>query len=320
MIRVGVLRGGVSPEYDISLLVGGRVLSSLNTQKFTPVDLLITKDGEWHMNGLPVSPDKLKLSVDIIWNALHGHFGEDGKVQQFLDSIDIPYVGSGAFASAVCHNKMLCRDRIKDLGYLVPKSRVIKYVDEDIVSLLAKDIFMTIPPPWVVKPLSGGSSVDTYIARSYDELVGAIYEMKDKYDEILIEEYIYGQELWSGVVDNFRNEECYSFPTHCISTDNGMLCTHQRLSGDYSFYIPKDTPKEVRDEVESHARKIHKALGLNGYSSVDFIKNKKGLYVLEVDSQPAFHDHAPFSKALDAMGVTFTHFLESLIENSMHKK
>lgn len=320
MIRVGVLRGGISPEYDISLLVGGRVLSHLNKEKYTPVDLLITKDGEWHMNGLPVTTDKLKMSVDVIWNSLHGHFGEDGKVQQFLDSLAIPYVGSGPLASAITHNKILARDRLKELGYLVPKSRVLKYVDEDIVEVVAKDIFMTISPPWVVKPLSGGSSVDTFIARSYDELVGALTDLKDKHNEIMIEEYVYGQELWSGVVEGLRSQDHYSFPVHCVSTDQGMLCTHHRLSGDYSFYIPKDSPKEERDEIEHHARRIHKELGLKDYSSVDFIKSKKGLYVLEVDSQPAFHEHAQFSKALDAMGVSFSHFLESLIEKSVKNK
>lgn len=319
MIRVGVLRGGVSQEYDISLLVGGRVLSSLNRDKFIPIDLLITKDGEWHMNGLPVSPDKLKMSVDIIWNSLHGHFGEDGKVQQFLDSLSVPYVGSGMLASAICHNKVLAKERLKELGYLIPKSRVLKCVDDDIVELVAKDVFMTISPPWVVKPLSGGSSVDTYIARTYDELVGALYDLKDKYEEILIEEYIYGQELWTGVIDNFRNKEHYTFPAHCISTKEGMLCTHHRVSGEYLFYIPKDTHKEKRDEVEAHARKIHSALGLKGYSSIDFIQNKKGLYVLEVDNQPAFNEHSPFSKALDAMGISFAQFLESRIDDSLGK-
>ena len=320
MIRVGVLRGGISPEYDISLLVGGRVLSSLDKTKFLPVDILITKDGEWHINGLPLTPEKLKMSVDVIWNALHGHFGEDGKVQQFLDSIAVPYVGSGALASAISHNKMLSRERLKDLGYLTPSSRVLKNMNKEMIDLVANDVFMTIPPPWIVKPLSGGSAVDTYIARSYDNLVGALHQLEDKYDQILIEEYIYGKEMWSGVIDNFRDKDHYSFPVHCVSTEEGMLCTHHRLSGDYAFYVPKDTPQEEKEEIESHARKIHKALGLKGYSSVDFIKNKKGLYVLEVDSQPAFHEHSQFSKALEVMGISFAQFLETLIKNSLHKK
>lgn len=319
MIRVGVLRGGISGEYDISLLTGGRVLSSLNKDKFVPVDLLITKDGEWHMNGLPVSGDKLKMSVDVIWNALHGHFGEDGKVQQFLDSLYIPYVGSGALASAVAHNKLLARDRLKELGYLVPKSRLIKYIDDDILDVVAKDVFMTIPPPWVVKPISGGSSLDTFIARTYDELVGALHELKKRHQEIVIEEYIYGQELWTGVIEHFRNKEHYTFPVHCVSTNEGMLCTHHRLSGEYLFYIPKDTPHDAKKSIENHAQRIHKELGLKGYSSVDFIQNKKGLYVLEVDSQPAFHEHSQFSKALESIGVSFGQFVESLIEDTLGK-
>lgn len=320
MIRVGVLRGGISPEYDISLLVGGRVLWSLDKSKFLPVDLLITKDGEWHMNGLPVTADKLRMNVDVVWNALHGHFGEDGKVQQFLDSLTIPYIGSGSLASAITHNKMIARDRLRELGYLVPQSRVLKYIDDDIVDVVAKDVFMTISPPWVVKPLSGGSSLDTFIARSYDDLVGALHELKSRHEEILIEEYVYGQELWTGVIDDFRNQGQYTFPVHCVSTNEGMLCTHHKLSGEYSFFIPSDTPKNLRDEIENHAKVIHKELGLKGYSSVDFINSKKGLYVLEVDTQPAFNEHSQFSKALDAMGISFANFIESRIENSLKRK
>lgn len=313
MIRVGVLRGGISKEYDISLLTGGRILSSLNRDKFIPVDLLITKDGEWHMNGLPVSTDKLRMNVDVVWNALHGSFGEDGKVQQFLDSLAIPYIGSGVLASAITHNKSLTKNRLKELGYLVPVSRVVKCVDDEIVDVVAKDIFLTIPPPWVVKPVAGGSSIDTYIARSFDELLGALHEVKKRHDEILVEEYIFGQELWTGVVDDFRNNKHYTFPVHCVSTHEGMLCTHHKLSGEYSFYIPHDTSREVRNEIEDHAKNIHSSLGLKDYSSIDFIKNKKGLYVLEVDSQPMFHSHSQFSKALESMGISFEHFLESLI-------
>ncbi len=202
----------------------------------------------------------------------------------------------------------------------MPKSRVVKYVDDEIAGVIAKDVFMTIPPPWIVKPLSGGSSMDTFVARTYDELVGALHELKKRHEEILIEEYIFGQELWTGVIENFRNKDQYTFPVHCVSTNEGMLCTHHRLSGEYSFYIPKDTPHDTKNSIEDHARRIHKEFGLKGYSSVDFIKNKKGLYVLEVDSQPAFHPHSQFSKALQSMGISFEQFVESLIENNVKKK
>lgn len=318
MIRVGVIRGGVSPEYDISLASGGRVLSSLDKDKYKPIDILITKDGEWHMNGLPVNAEKLKMSVDIIWNALHGHFGEDGKLQKFLDNLDIPYVGSGPVPSSVTHNKMMTREKLESMGYKVPKSRVLKHVTPEMVELIAQDIFRTIVPPWVVKPLSGGSSIHTYAPRTFDELVYSIETASANASEILVEEYIFGKELFAGVIDGFRGEEKYVFPLFCITTDDAMFCTHHRTGGTYSFDIPKEIPQASRKEIEGHARAIHDALGLSGYSSIDFIHTPRGLYVLEVDSNPAIHEHAPFSRALDESGAPFDVFLDEVIRRKMN--
>src|SRR3989344_914850 len=124
MIRVGVLRGGVSPEYNISLLSGEHLLSHLRGEKFNdrykPVDLLITKDGAWHVNGLPASMEKISRSVDVIWNTLHGEYGEDGQVQKILDNWNIPYTGSGALSSALGYNKVLAKEQFKKLQIKTP--------------------------------------------------------------------------------------------------------------------------------------------------------------------------------------------------------
>lgn len=320
MIRVGVIRGGISPEYDISLKTGSEILRAIDSSVYKAVDILITKDGEWHLNGLPVNEEKLKLNVDVVWNALHGHFGEDGKLQQFLERLGIPYVGSTALASAMSHNKMLTRDHLASLGYLVPKSRVFKYLDEDMIEMVASDLFRTIVPPWIVKPLKGGSSIDTFIARSYDELVRALTYLSGKTDEVLVEEFVYGEELFTGVVEGHRNASHYTFPVFCIKSKHSMLCTEDRMGGEYRFELPRHLSDDVKKEIEAHAESIHKALGLRDYSSVDFIKSPKGLYVIEVDAYPALHEHSPFARALSETGVMNNVFVDTLLKRALKRK
>ena len=93
MIRVGVVRGGPGHEYEVSLKTGQSVLKYLAPEKYQVKDILITRDGTWHVNGLETTPDRLTPQVDLIFNALHGEYGEDGEIQALLDDLGIPYTG-----------------------------------------------------------------------------------------------------------------------------------------------------------------------------------------------------------------------------------
>src|SRR3990172_8828159 len=93
-LNVGVLRGGFGPEYDMSLKSGGQVIANLPRDKYRPVDILVTQDGTWHIDGVPAEPIDLKSTVDVIFNNLHGVYGEDGIVQQIFENLNIPFTGS----------------------------------------------------------------------------------------------------------------------------------------------------------------------------------------------------------------------------------
>jgi len=90
MIRVGVLRGGTGTKYDASLATGAYVLKHLPRDLYEPVDIFIDRAGQWHVGGVPVSHDKLQRRIDVVWNALHGFYGEDGKAAQLLENLGIP--------------------------------------------------------------------------------------------------------------------------------------------------------------------------------------------------------------------------------------
>ena len=135
-IRVGVLRGGPSSEYDISLQTGSTVLKGLAHQKFEDkyhlYDIYIAKDGTWHMHGVPITPAHAVGHVDVFFNALHGQYGEDGKVQQTLDDYHARYTGSGVLASAVGMNKALTKSIFKNHGIKTPQYIVFENNDAEI--------------------------------------------------------------------------------------------------------------------------------------------------------------------------------------------
>ena len=225
MIKVGVIRGGISGEYEVSLKTGSNVLSHLRgdrlNNKYKPIDILIDKEGVWHIGGLPVSMEKVSQSVDVIFNALHGDFGEDGKVQLILDKWKIPYTGSGALASAIGYNKVLTKEQFSRLGIKTPDYFVVsQYNDknsnrsiESYSRTISKQIHEKFPPSWILKPLSGGSSVGMKICKTYPELIDAFMEGINKDTDILVEELIEGKEATVGVINNFRDRKVYVLPS-----------------------------------------------------------------------------------------------------------
>ncbi len=112
-IRIGVLRGGPSEEYEVSLKTGGVILANL-PDDCEPIDIFISKDGIWHTHGVERAPIQILKTLDMVINGLHGTYGEDGKVQQMLEHFRIPYSGSDSISSAIGMNKILSKEIFKD--------------------------------------------------------------------------------------------------------------------------------------------------------------------------------------------------------------
>ena len=286
MIRVGVLRGGPSAERGISLKTGESVLNNL-PEKYEKKDILLSKDGEWYLDGNFSYPEKIFRSVDVIFNALHGHFGEDGKVQQMFDIFGIPYTGSGALASAMGMNKVLARASFVNAGILVPRAAAVN-ADEKAADA-AYRIFRRIGPSLVVKPACSGSSIGVSIVHNYLDLIQAIEKArhlgalllselgnpvsKFKFGKVIVEEYIKGREAACGVIDNFRGEERYALPPIEIisSSDSGFFDYKEKYSGKANEICPANFEGPIKDAIEEAAKKAHQALGCRHYSRADFI-------------------------------------------------
>jgi D-alanine-D-alanine ligase len=312
--RVAVLRGGPSSEYEVSIDTGESVISALDPEKYQAVDVFIDRQGVWHVGGIPKQPKAALSGIDIVWNALHGEYGEDGKVQMLLENLGVPYTGSRAVPSAIAMNKALTKKSLVDSGVKCVQYRLLKKDDP-----LAGDphgLFKIIPIPSVVKPVSAGSSVGVSIVRSFADIPAALAKAFDVDDDILIEEYISGKEATCGVVEDFRGEDIYALPPiEIIPADiHGFFSYDAKYGGGTREVCPCDLPEDVKREIERQAALVHRTLGLSHYSRSDFIVHpKRGIYFLEANTLPGLTKESLMPKALRAVGSDLSEFLDHVI-------
>ncbi|MCE9628645.1 MAG: D-alanine--D-alanine ligase [Candidatus Vogelbacteria bacterium] len=318
--RVGVLRGGVGHEYDVSLSTGAGVLKTLSRDKYEPVDLLITKNGDWHVHGVPVIPGALPKYVDVVFNALHGEFGEDGQVQKVLDTIGIPYTGSGHYASAVSINKTQTNAILKNKGLKVPHNISFAFDGRE-VDDYAREVFLKVSPPWIVKPADRGSSVGITVVKHFPDLADAIAKAFTVSDYVLVEEYIKGKEATCGVINNFRGQAQYALPPIEIRRpgESAFWNYDDKYSGVTQEICPGNFTAEEKKQMEDIAVMVHDYLDLRHYSRTDFILSPRGIYVLETNTLPGLTPNSTLPKALEAVGCSYSDFLDHLIVLALNK-
>ncbi len=317
-IRVGVLRGGRGHEYEVSLKTGRAVLEHLPVEKYQGHDILITKDGQWHWSGLPTSREKISKQVDVVFNALHGEYGEDGKVQNILDGLGLPYTGSGAFASAVGMNKVMANRVFRQAGLRVPHGILIEHSDREL-GTLAREVFNRVPPYWIVKPADGGSSVGVYKAKNFDGLVEAIYRAFQYSPRLLVEQCIEGREATCGVVEHFRDTRHYALPPVEIRKPIGQTVWSYdaKYNGGTEEICPGNFSQVIKKEMSELAVRAHEALGLRHYSRADFIVSPHGIYILEINTLPGLTPESLLPKALGAVGCSYDGFLDHILTLAM---
>lgn len=315
---VGVLRGGPSSEYEVSLRSGANILGALNKETYEPRDLFIDRQGVWHQFGAPVSPEKALRGVDVAINVVHGEYGEDGRLHEILDALAVPYTGSNAKASVLAFNKARTKQAVKKIGIKTPRAIVVD-IDEAKGDLeaLAYNIFRTFPHPAIVKPVVGGSSVGTTIVNNYHTLEWALAEAFKIAPQALIEEYIKGREATVGVIDDFRGEKFYALmPVEIVPPrERPFFDYHAKYSGDTLERVPGNFTAREKEELASAAKRAHEALGLSHYSRSDFIVARRGIFFLETNnaSGVGMSDQSLFPKALAAVGAKMSDFLEHIV-------
>ncbi len=319
-VVVGVLRGGPSSEYEVSLNTGASVLEHLDRTKYDPRDLFVDRKGEWHLHGISVKPEKALRGVEVVFNAMHGEYGEDGTVQRLLDTFNVPYTGSGSLPSAIAFNKQRTKEIVVPLGVRVAQGILIEPSHD--LNRRIHEIFRTRAMPAVVKPAIGGSSVGVSIVRTFHDLERGIAKAFEISPKVLIEEYIAGKEAAVGVVDDFRGEEHYSlFPIEIIPPSEHTFFDYEaKYSGKTIEKCPGDFTEGEKQELTRVAKIVHKGLGLRHYSRSDFRVSPRGIYFLEVNTLPGLTSESLLPKAVKAVGTKFADFIDHLISLARRKK
>ena len=318
-IKVAVLRGGPGVESEVSMKSGKNIIENLS-DKYIPIDVFVAKEKAWFVDGVEISPEKLFRSCDVVFNAMHGEYGEDGKVQQLMDHFGVKYTGSKALASALGMNKVLAKEIFIKAGLKTPIYKVIKK-GENLVGL-DQTLFKTFPMPAIVKPGGSGSSIGVSSVKTLKDIIPAI-EKALKYSEVVIvEEFINGKEVTCGVVENFRGEAIYSLLPLEIATPKefeffGYDAKYSGCSSEVCLGNLSDKEKRV---IQDMAVEAHRVLGLRHYSRADFIVSpKRGAYILEVNTLPGLTKESLLSKSLDAVGCSLSHFLDHVITLAIEK-
>lgn len=295
-IRVAVLRGGPSPAYEESLKTGSYVLSLLRDmpEKYDPLDIFIDRNGEWHYSGVSDKPHQILSDVDAVWNALHGHYGEDGGVQKLLENLKKPYTGSGIMASAFSTNKDLSKRLYRRNSLNTPNHRVVtleNFTDEE----LAK-IFREFLHPVIVKPATGVRALGVRMAHTFAELKDAIKQTFEHSPKAMVEEYVKGANATCTVIEKGKGERLYTLiPT-----------------GRHSV--------ETNKTIEEMTRTAHEVLGQRHYSSSDFVITPSGkVYILETNSLPVLHEDSHLHHSLHSTGWQPKDFVEHCLRLALNK-
>lgn len=315
---VGVLRGGPSSEYKISLQTGGAVLRNLPPQ-YKPIDILIEKNGAWFCGGVSLPPERIIPRVQVIFNALHGYYGEDGKVQQLLDKWGVPYTGSRSLASALGMNKAMAKRIFRTEGIKTPHAATFQR--NTAWNKNAFELYRSFPQPSVIKPVSGGSSIGTTIAHTFADFFEGLKRAFHFSDSVLIEEHIKGREGTCGVIDRFRGQEYYALPPIEIIPPSGRFFDYEnKYDGSTREVCPAYFSQSEKREIMDLAIRAHRALGLRHYSRSDFIVSKRGIYILEVNTLPGLTEESLLPKACKAVGCSFPDFLDHTIQLALGRR
>lgn len=298
-MKVWVIMGGISSEREISLQSGEQVLLNLNKDKYEEIiPIIIDSKSE--------VIEKVK-GIDFAFLALHGKFGEDGTIQGLLETMGIPYSGCRVLPSAICMNKGLTKRIVKTVGVNTAKWLIVKSVKEIDYKKIKE-----LQYPVFIKPNNGGSSVATFLVRREDEVEMAVREGLKYDNEIIIEEYINGEEITSFVL----NGEV--FPTVMIKSKKGEFFDY------VSKYDENGSAEEVvileeklQEKINNISKKVWDILGCNSYARIDMIVSDGVPYLLEVNTLPGMTKQSLIPKNAKVRGLEFSELLDKIIESSL---
>ncbi len=324
--------GGESSEHDVSVSSARNIYAALDGEKYDTKLCYIDQQGKWWLldewteslnrhggvqlvaapgsGSFMTIPGSAILHVDVLFPALHGKNGEDGTVQGLAVLLNIPIVGSGVTASALCMDKLLTKQVLIANGIKTAKYRAYRRGDvypsyEEIAEALGEVVF--------VKPVSSGSSVGTTKVHTVREFLPALKHALEYGDAVLVEEYIEGRELEvavlgdapkhrvSGVGEVVTSAEFYDYNEKYVDTGNTQILTNITL------------PDGLQQKIDETTRQVYELLGCQGMARVDYLLKGSALHVMEVNTLPGFTSTSMYPKLWRAAGISYAQLVDELI-------
>jgi len=300
-MKIAILYGGNSAEREVSLSSGNAIIDACNILGHDVVALDPS-------NGMASMVPDL-LSVDLVFNGLHGGDGENGVIPGFLQSLDVKFTGSGNEASAICMDKNITKLIAKSINIQTPNWILLKRNQHTGIQLYDNQSHK-FTYPYVVKPSSEGSTFGLTIVKEESELEEAISFAAEFGDEILIEEFIPGKELTVGILGNKPLPIIEIKPSHNLYDYD---CKYTEGMSDY--IVPAEISDSIERSVSEDALKIYKTIGCRHYARVDFRLNDEGQhYLLEINTLPGMTSTSLLPKAAMAAGLEFSDLIDIIIK------
>ena len=297
MKKVGILRGGEGEHYESSLREGGEVLAHILenlSDKYKPVDILVDKNGVWHLQGVPITPASLMHQVDVVWDTSHPSHSA------ILENFSIPHVGAGHFSRVLEESRAMLEEHMKGIGVNMPRHIILSLYQEDFdgpkgkyAIKKAKEVHAKFGAPWMVKSLTPDLSIGVHVANTFPELINAIEDVVAHERSILVEELIAGKEASMHSVSGFRNEDIYIFPPLGMST-------------------------QEKDKLINLAKDLHVHLCANHYLNSQFVLHpKRGIFLTAIDFSPNLKKDSAFHQACQSVGAKMHQVIEHILERAL---
>lgn len=301
-MKVGVIMGGVSSEKQVSIMTGEEMIAHLDKSKYEVVAIKLNE------NNMSELCEKVR-DIDIALLALHGKFGEDGTIQGVLETMGVPYTGSGILSSSICMDKNISKKILRYEGIETPDWLYLSNSEE-----LQFDELDKMGYPLVVKPNSGGSSVGVKIVYDKDALLTSLAEVFKWDSEIIIEKYIKGEEITCSILDGDL------LPIISIRHTAQFFDYKAKYEDAATIEEIIELPPVIHERVAEAAKACYSALKCSVYARIDMMIKDGMPYVMEVNTLPGMTKNSLLPKSALSAGITYTQLLDKIIEISSQVK
>ena len=299
--KIAVLMGGPSSEAEVSRRSGKNVFAALQRLGYKNSELIEVDEN------LPIT--LREKGIEVVYNAMHGKYGEDGCIQGMLEAMQIPYTGSGVMASSVCMNKEYTKNILKEAGIPLIKSVLVRKGED------YKEKIKELQYPFMLKPVSEGSSIGMYKVNSPQEMDECFKKAAQCGQDVMIEEYLEGKSLTVGVLEDGEKmfaTEILEFRTKTEWYDYEAKYT----AGLTEFILPAELSADMTAQVKKIAINAFNACACRGVSRVDFLVSNNTPYVLEINTSPGMTDLSDLPAQSKATGIDYDTLVQIILNGA----